>query len=341
MNHAAAPITSPDYIDYEHYRGAEGYRLLQDCLAGRRDAESVLQALDRACLQDFAGEAGLAAGKWRDVRALPGPRRALVRVGDSGPGDTRDRLLIESDPHRFLEGLLIACWVAGIAEAVVQLDEVHQGCHEVLLQELETLAQEMPITGLTPIRLGRAGASLQPTLALEAETLHWVRELSERGSSGQRWYAVSGRVCEPGIKLASAGSTARELIDAHAGGLPQGQRLYAFVRGGSAAGSILPASQADAALDAGGVMVLSDRDNAVDAARTLLRAFVREARGHDDDVRVAADRIEVLIERPQWTPALLAELSRLLHELPAAGAPVRLAANTVSSLTTHFGPEVQ
>lgn len=340
MNPSAVPNTTPDFIDYEHYRGAEGYRLLQDCLAGRRSAASVLQALDRAGLQDFAGRAGPAGGKWRDMLASPVPRRALVRVGDSSPADTRDRLLIEADPHRFVEGLLIACWAAGIAEAVVEIDEVHRSCRETLEQELDTLVQEMPIGGLTPIRLRRAESSLQPTLELEAETLHWVRDLCERGGSGQRWFAVTGRVREPGLKLAPAGISAVHLIDGHAGGLPAGQRLYAFVCGGEVAGSLLPASQAGVALDGGGVAVLSDRDSAVDAARELLRAFVRGARD-DDELRVAASHMAALIERPQWSPALLAELAQLLHGLPSAGGRVRMAANTVGSVASHFGPEVR
>lgn len=340
MNSSAAPIATPDFVDYEHYRGAEGYRLLQDCLAGRRDTGSVLQALDRAGLQDFAGTAGLAAGKWRDVLAAAAPRRVVVRVGDASPAHTRDRLLLEADPHRFLEGLLIACWAAGIAEAIVQIDEVHRACREVLEQELDTLLQDMPIGGLTPVRLGRAAPSLQATLELEAETLHGVRELCEKGSSGQRWYAVTGRVREPGLKRAPAGCTALQLIEEHAGGMPSGQRLYGFVHGGSAAGSILPASQAGSALDAGGVAVLSDRDSAVDAARELLRAFVREAR-HDGDMRVVAERVEALIERATWSPALLAELAQSLHGLPSASAGVRMAANTVGSVSAHFGPEVQ
>ncbi len=340
MNPSAVPMTTPDFVDYEHYRGAEGYRLLQHCLAGRLAAPSVLKALEAAGLHDFAGEPAAAAAKWRAVNAMPGARRALVRVGDSGPGDTRDRWLIESDPHRFVEGLLIACWAAGLGEAFVEIDEVHRACRETLEQELDTLQQEMPIGGLTPIRLQRAGPSLQPTLELEAETLHWVRELCEKGGSGQRWYAVTGRVREPGLKRAPAGIGAAQLIDGHAGGLPSGQRLYAFVRGGSDAGRLLPAGQAGVSLDGGGVAVLSDRDSAVDVARELLRAFVRQARG-DDELRVAASRIEALIERPQWSPALLAELAQRLQGLPSAGGRVRMAANTVDSLAAHFGPEVR
>lgn len=354
MNHPAAPFATPDtgtpaqpcascrpdYIDYEHYRGAEGYRLLQQCLAGRLDAATVVQALEQAGLQDFAGDAAPAAAKWRAVRDKPGPHRAVVRVGDSGPGDTRDRWLIESDPHRFIEGLLIASWATGIAEAVVEIDEVHRTCRDTLEQELETLLQEMPIGGLTPIRLRRAEPSLQPTLELEAESLHWVRELCETGSRGLRWYAVTGRVREPGLKLAPAGIAAAQLIDGPAGGLPTGQRLYAFVRGGSAAGSLVPASQASVVLDGGGVAVLSDRDSAVDVAREMLRAFVRQARS-DDELRRVASRADALIERPQWSRALLDELAQLLHGLPSGAGRVRWAANTIDSLAAHFGPEVR
>lgn len=340
MNPSAATIATPDFVDYEHYRGNEGYRLLQDCLAGRRDAGSVLQALERAGLQDFAGSAGPAAGKWRDVLAAPAPRRAVVRIGDASPAHTRDRLLLEADPHRFLEGLLIACWAGGIAEAIVQIDDIHSACREMLEQELDTLVQEMPIGGLTPIRLGRVAPSLQATLELEAETLYGVRELCENGGAGLRWYAVTGGVREPGLKRAPAGSTSRQLIEDHAGGMLSGQRLYAFVCGGSAAGSILPASQANAALDGGGVCVLSDRDSAVDAARELLQAFVREARG-DDELRAVAFRVEALIAQPQWSPALLAELSGLLRDVPSNSACMRVAANTVGSVAAHFGPEVR
>ena len=184
----------PDYIDYAHYRDAEGYRLLQHCLSAPHDAENVLRTLEHAGLLDFAGDVAPAASKWRAVRSLPGPRRAVVRIGDGRPDDIRDRMLLERDPHRLLEGLLIACWAAGIDEAFLQLDDVHQACREMLLLELETLAQELPITGLTPIRLCSAVPGAWATLVNEVETLYWVRELSEKGGDGLPAFTRAPRV---------------------------------------------------------------------------------------------------------------------------------------------------
>ena len=87
--------------------------------------------------------------------------------------------------------------------------------------------------------------------------------------------------------------------------------------------------------------VLSDRDSAVDAARSLLRSFVRDACGHDEGVRAAAGRFAALVEQPRWTAALLVELRQLVREHSSAGAFVRMAENTIDSLSSHFEPEMQ
>jgi formate dehydrogenase beta subunit len=212
-----------DYIDYEAYRAAGGYRLYQECATGRRDAEAVLAALGASGLRGLGGGGYPAADKWRAVRAAPAPRFMAVNINEGEPGTFKDRVLLESDPHRFLEGLLIAAWAVDAAAVYLYLRDDYHGCREVLAQELGTLRQELPATGLPEIHLRRGGGAYicgeesamidsiegrrglprqrppgmahaglwgHATLEHNFETLYWVRELLARGGD---WFAAQGR----------------------------------------------------------------------------------------------------------------------------------------------------
>ena len=263
-----------EYIDYAAYRSAGGYQLRQSCIAGARDIESVIATLGSSGLRGLGG-AGFPAGrKWRIVRAEPGPRLMAVNIDEGEPGTFKDRVLLERDPHRFLEGMLIAAWAVGIEEIYVYLRDEYHGCREMLAEELATLKQELPIADLTRIHLRRgAGAYIcgeesamieslegkrgmprlrppyvaqvglfgRPTLEHNFETLYWVRELLEKGGdwfashgrhggNGLRSFSVSGRVRDPGVKLAPAGITIQKLIDEHCGGMLPGHRFYGYLR---------------------------------------------------------------------------------------------------------------
>jgi NADH:ubiquinone oxidoreductase subunit F (NADH-binding)/NADH:ubiquinone oxidoreductase subunit E len=389
------PQLSIDCIDYGAYRAAGGYRLLQECIAGTRDVESVIRTLEDAGLRGLGG-AGFPAGrKWRIVRAEAGPRLMAVNIDEGEPGTFKDRVLLEHDPHRFLEGMLIAAWAVGIERIYIYLRDEYHGCREMLARELEALQRDAPIANLPQINLRRgAGAYIcgeesamiesiegkrgmprlrppyvaqvglfgHPTLEHNFETLYWVRELIEKGGGwfsahgrngrkGLRSFSVSGRVRQPGVKLAPAGITMRELIDGHCGGMLEGHQLYAYLPGG-ASGGILPASLADIPLDfdtlqpygcfigSAAVIVLSNHDTAVDAARNMMRFFKHESCGQCTPCRNGTAKVSALIEKPYWDLPLLADLSQVMRDASICGLG-QAAPNPVDCVVKYFPQELR
>ena len=384
-----------DFIDLRAYRAAGGYALLQACVAGERDAEHVIAALDDAGLRGLGG-AGFATGrKWRIVRAEAAPRLMAVNIDEGEPGTFKDRVYLERDPHRFLEGMLIAAWAVGVAKVYVYLRDEYHGCRALLQAELAALRADPPWPGMPEIELRRgAGAYIcgeesamiesiegkrglprlrppyvaqvglfgRPTLQHNFETLHWVRDILERGSAwfasqgrhgrqGLRSFSVSGRVRQPGVKLAPAGITVRELIDEYCGGMAEGHRFYAYLPGG-ASGGILPAALGDIPLDfdtlqpygcfigSAGVIVLSDRDSAVGAARNLLRFFRHESCGQCTPCRNGTAKAAALIEQPQWNLELLADLSQVMRDASICGLG-QAAPNPVDCVIRYFPEELR
>jgi formate dehydrogenase beta subunit len=387
------------YLGRAEYEAHGGYVVLRDCVAGRRDVESVLKTLEDAGLRGLGG-AGFPAGrKWRIVRDEPGPRLMAVNIDEGEPGTFKDRVLLESDPHRFLEGTLIAAWAVGIEAVYVYLRDEYHGARAILGAELTGLQAVPPAPDLPRIELRRgAGAYIcgeesamiesiegkrglprlrppyvaqsglfgRPTLEHNLETLVWVRELLEQGAAafsahgrhgrkGLRRFSVSGRVREPGVKLAPAGITLRELVDEHCGGMLPGHELYAYLPGG-ASGGILPARLADVPLDfdtlqphgcfigSAAVIVLSrsdtHHDTAVNAARNTMRFFALESCGQCTPCRAGTAKASALIERDTWDLGLLADLSQVMRDASICGLG-QAAPNPVDCVVRHFADELR
>ena len=402
-------------LDLDAYRAGGGYALLAQCLRGERSAEAVIQTLEHAGLRGLGG-AGFPAGrKWRIVRGQSGPRHMAVNIDEGEPGTFKDRWILERDPHRFLEGMLIAAWAVGIDAIWIYLRDEYHGIRALLQRQLERLRAAPPVpvgtgagavagagagTGWTlpTIELRRgAGAYIcgeesamiesiegkrglprlrppyvaevglfgRPTLEHNVETLHWVRELVEQGPEafaaqgrhgrkGLRRFSVSGRVREPGVKLAPAGITLRELIAEHCGGLPEGHELYAFLPGG-ASGGIFPAALADVPLDfdtlqphggfigSAAVVVLTRSanhwDRAVDAARNVMRFFEDESCGQCTPCRVGTAKAGALMAQPVWDAPLLAELSQVMRDASICGLG-QAAPNAFDLVLRYFPEEV-
>jgi formate dehydrogenase len=382
------------YMGLSQYRAAGGYKLLEQCLAGQRDVESVIKVMEASGLRGLGG-AGFPAGrKWRIVRNEPAPRLMAVNIDEGEPGTFKDRVYLERDPHRFLEGMLIAAWAVGIASIYIYLRDEYHGCRKLLEQELARLQADPIAKSLPPIELRRgAGAYIcgeesamiesiegnrgmprlrppyvaqvglfgRPTLEHNFETLYWVRELVERGPEwfsskgangrkGLRSFSVSGRVREPGVKLAPAGITIQELIDEYCGGMADGHKFYAYLPGG-ASGGILPASMNDIPLDfdtlqpygcfigSAAVMVLSDKDSAVGAARNLMRFFRDESCGQCTPCRAGTAKALALINQPKWDLPLLAELSQVMRDASICGLG-QAAPNPVDCVVKYFPHEL-
>ncbi len=131
---ASEDVTCPvgDYIEYDAYRASGGYALARACAVGERDGESIVQAMEHSGLRGLGG-AGFPAGrKWRLVRTEPSPRLLAVNIDEGEPGTFKDRHYLERDPHRFLEGMLIAAWCVGIDDCYIYLRDEYAGCREIL-----------------------------------------------------------------------------------------------------------------------------------------------------------------------------------------------------------------
>jgi len=389
LHHAPQP-----YLDYAAYRGQGGYQLLQRCHAGALEREQLLLTMENSGLRGLGG-AGFPAGrKWRIVGAEAGPRLMAVNIDEGEPGTFKDRFYLERDPHRFLEGMLVAAWAVGIAEIYIYLRDEYHGCRALLEAELARLQAEPPVSGLPQIHLRRgAGAYIcgeesamiesiegkrgmprlrppyvaqvglfgRPTLEHNFETLYWVREIVEKGADwfasqgrhgrkGLRSFSVSGRVREPGVKLAPAGITITELIEEYCGGMQEGHSFYAYLPGG-ASGGILPAAMGDIPLDfdtlqpygcfigSAAVIVLSDHDTAVGAARNMMAFFKHESCGQCTPCRNGTAKALGLIEQPKWDTGLLAELSAVMRDASICGLG-QAAPNPVDCVVKYFPHEL-
>lgn len=208
-----------------------------------------------------------------------------------------------------------------------------------------------------PPYVAEVGVFGRPTLVNNVETLYWIRDILEKGATwfadhgvndarGLRSYSVSGRVRDPGIKLAPAGITARELIENHCGGMAPGHEFKAYLPGG-ASGGILPASMADLPLDFGSlepygsfvgshaVIVLGHRDDLRRVALNLMRFFEDESCGQCTPCRVGTEKAVALMRRPEWDAELLRELADTMTDASICGLG-QAAGNPLMSLLRYF-----
>ena len=378
---------------YDAYVKQGGYKTWVECVSGKRDVESVIKTMEDAGLRGLGG-AGFPAGrKWRIVRGEPGPRLMAVNIDEGEPGTFKDRHYLERDPHRFIEGMLIAAWAVGIEDIFVYLRDEYHACREMLERELAALRANPPATlprihlrrgagayicgeesamiesiegrrgmpRLRPPYVAQVGLFGRPTLEHNMETLHWVRDLIEQGPqwfakhgrhgrTGLRSFSVSGRVKKPGVHLAPAGITVKELIGEYCGGMLDGHELYAYLPGG-ASGGILPASMGDIPLDfdtlqpygcfigSAAVIVLSQHDKARDAALNLMRFFEHESCGQCTPCRVGTAKAAHLMQAPKWDRDLLEELSVAMADASICGLG-QAAPNPIRCVVKHFPHEV-
>ena len=219
----------PDYIDLNAYTAESGYALLQAVTQGQHGTEEVLKAMEDSGLRGLGG-AGFPAGrKWRIVREQAAPRLMAVNIDEGEPGTFKDRTYLERDPHRFLEGMLIAAHVVGIEAIYIYLRDEYHACRQVLETELAKLQTNFPV-GLPKIELRRgAGAYIcgeesamiesiegkrgeprmrppyiaqvglfgRPTLEHNFETLYWVRDIVQKGPA---WFSGYGRHDRKGLR---------------------------------------------------------------------------------------------------------------------------------------------
>jgi formate dehydrogenase len=384
---------APAYVGLQAYVAQGGYQLATALSQGKADAENIIKAMEDSGLRGLGG-AGFPAGrKWRIVRDQPAPKLMAVNIDEGEPGTFKDRTYLERDPHRFLEGMLLAAQVVGIDACYIYLRDEYHGCRAILEHEIAVLQANPPcplpaiylrrgagayicgeesamiesIEGkrgeprMRPPYIAQVGLFGRPTLEHNFETLYWVRDIVQKGPQwfssfgrngrkGLRSFSVSGRVKHPGVKLAPAGISLRELVDEYCGGMADGHSLYAYLPGG-ASGGILPASMADIPLDfdtlqphgcfigSAAVIVLGDKDKARDAALNMMRFFAHESCGQCTPCRVGTDKAATLMQAAHWDHETLEDLNIVMTDASICGLG-QAAPNPVRCVQKYFPQEV-
>jgi NADH:ubiquinone oxidoreductase subunit F (NADH-binding)/NADH:ubiquinone oxidoreductase subunit E len=378
---------------FDAYVREGGYKLLEACIAGTRTRDDVIKVVSDAGLRGLGG-AGFPTGrKWTLVRAEPAPRLFAVNADEGEPGTFKDRHYLELDPHRFIEGMLIAAWVVDACDTYIYIRDEYPEVRLLLEQELakveaaglanhsklhlrrgagayicgeesamiESIEGKRGLPRHRPPYVAQVGLFGRPTLEQNVETLYWVRDIIEKGAAwftshgrrerkGFRSFSVSGRVNKPGVVLAPAGVTARELVDEFCGGMQEGHTFKGYLPGG-ASGGILPASMADLPLDFGtlekygcfvgshAVVILSDKDDMKAVALNLMRFFEDESCGQCTPCRVGTEKAAKLMATGPWDEALLNELSDAMRDASICGLG-QAAPNPLLSVLKYFPEEL-
>jgi formate dehydrogenase len=382
---------APDYVGLDAYRAAGGYRLLQKVRDGVLTTDAVIEIMEHAGLRGLGG-AGFPAGKkWGFVRAYPGPRLMSINGDEGEPGTFKDRIYLETDPHRTFEGALIAAHAVEAERIYVYMRDEYPAVLAILRAEiaaleragivkpgsielrrgagayicgeesamLESIEGKRGMPRHRPPYIAEVGLFGRPTLNHNVETLWWIRDIVEKGPEwfaaqgkpghqGIRSWSVSGRVKEPGVKLAPAGVTVRELIEDYCGGMADGHEFKAYLPGG-ASGGILPASMGDIELDFGGelakqgafvgshaVVVLSQADNIKDVTLNLMKFFKHESCGKCTPCREGTEKLVTLLkEKGVPNETAMRDLETVMRDSSICGLG-QAAPNPVNHLLTHF-----
>jgi formate dehydrogenase len=201
--------------------------------------EDVIAALSDGGLRGLGG-AGFPTGrKWGLVRAEKGPRLMAVNGDEGEPGTFKDRYYLEREPHKFLEGALIAAWAVEAAEVFIYIRDEYPAVLKILAKEISKLeaagfAKHTRLTvrrgagayicgeesamiesiegkrGLPrhrPPYVAQVGVFGRPTLVNNIETLYWVPAILEKGSA---WFAGQGKNGAKGLRSYSVSGRVRK-----------------------------------------------------------------------------------------------------------------------------------
>ncbi len=371
----------PAPTGFKTYLAQGGYALLKSCQAGDREREDVLGEIEQSGLRGLGGAGFPVARKWRFMLDAPKPRLMAINADEGEPGTFKDRHCLETDPHRVIEGALLAAWIIEAEEIYIYLRDEYPHIHQILETEIAQVAAAGLSEGVTlhlrrgagayicgeesalleslegkrglprnrPPYPAQAGLFGRPTLINNVESLFWLRQIVEDGADAYQkagrphFFSVSGRVKNPGVKLAPAGTTVRQLIEDYSGGMADGHTLKAYLPGG-ASGGILPASMADLPLDFGtleeygcfvgsaAVVVISESDNIKSVVRNLIHFFEDESCGQCTPCRAGCEKLSVLLSEPELDNELIGELAEAMREASICGLGQAAANPVVSAL---------
>jgi len=383
-------VVVPKYTALQAYRAEGGYQLLKKVRDGQVTADALMSTMQAAGLRGLGGAGFQAGKKWEIVRSFAGPRLMSINGDEGEPGTFKDRVYLERDPHRTLEGALIAAHAVDAQKIYFYMRDEYPAVLAILRAEIAALeAAGIMASGFIELRRG-AGAYIcgeesamlesiegkrglprhrppyiaevglfgRPTLNHNVETLWWIRDIVEKGADwfaaqgkpghpGPRSWSVSGRLKNPGMILAPAGVTVRELIE-RCGGMLDGHSFKAYLPGG-ASGGILPASMGDIPLDFGGelakqsafvgshaIVVFSDKDSAKDATVNLLKFFRHESCGQCTPCREGTGKMVALLEKKGALDEQgLRDLETVMRDSSICGLG-QAAPNPMNHLLLHF-----
>ena len=385
----------PDYTNLSSYKKKGGYEIANKIKNGVISKKQVLDSLNESGLKGKGG-AGFPTGKkWEIVSNYNGKKYVAVNGDEGEPGTFKDRSYLESDPHRFLEGALIASYFINAQKVYIYMRDEYPTVIKILLDEINKMEDEEIIPkdffivrrGAGAYICGEESAMIEsiegkrglprhrppyvaeiglfgcPTLTNNLETLFWVRDIiekgakwfAEKGSNGNKGFhsfSVSGRVKNPGVKVAPAGITIQQLIDEYCDGMADGHTFKGYLPGG-ASGGILPATMNDIPLDYGSkelmdagcflgsaaVVVLSDHDNMKDVALNLLKFFEEESCGQCTPCRSGTEKTVKLMQEKNWNKEKLKDLSEVMAQASICGLG-QAATNPLNSVLKYFSNEI-
>ena len=388
-----SPLSIPTVVNFEQYVENGGYEVARKVYQEEILADNIIATLEDSGLRGLGG-AGFPVGrKWKIVKEQAGEKLMALNLDEGEPGTFKDRTYLERDPHRFLEGMLIAGYVVGIKKCYIYLRDEYHGCRNILEKAVKELTDgldiELPeieirrgagayicgeesamiesIEGkrgeprMRPPYIAQVGLFGLPTLEHNFESLYWIRDIITRGADwfasfgrngrkGLRSFSVSGRVKYPGVKLAPAGISIRELIDEYCGGMMDGHSFYGYLPGG-ASGGILPATMDNIPLDfdtlqeygcfigSAAIVIFSDHDKARDVALNVMKFFEHESCGQCTPCRVGTSKAGKLMGEKKWNSSLLGDLKQVMTDASICGLG-QAAANPINCVQKYFPEEV-
>ncbi|NVJ92054.1 MAG: NAD(P)H-dependent oxidoreductase subunit E [Methylocystaceae bacterium] len=361
------PDPVPDYIPYENYT----YKPLPD-------PEHVLDQLEKANLRGLGGAGFPVARKWRFLLDAPDNRVLVVNADEGEPGTFKDRYCLETNPHKMLEGMLIAAHVINAKDIYIYLRDEYAQARHILETEipkiktdrtihlrrgagayicgeetalLESLEGKRGLPRIKPPFPAQNGLFGRPTLINNVETLWRVQDILENGieAGSKRFYSVSGRVKNPGVYEAPVDISARQLVADYAGGMLDGHQFKAYLPGG-ASGGILPEKLADLPLNFGSLeeygcfvgsaalVILSDQDNMKQVVTNLMAFFDHESCGQCTPCRVGCEKISMMLDQNNIDKDLMMELSAVMQSSSICGLG-QAAPNPLRGALTYFAED--
>ena len=385
----------PDYKTYEEYTNKGGYLFIKKIDNKIISNEEIIECLNDSGLKGKGG-AGFPTGrKWELVLQNKGEKFIAINGDEGEPGTFKDKLYLETDPHRFLEGVLIALKVMKAKKVYIYLRDEYPAAIKILRNEILKLEKENLIKKGDLILRRGAGAYIcgeesamiesiegkrglprhrppyvaqkglfgKPTLVHNIETIYCLRDILEKGADwyadqgvkgrkGFHSYSVSGRIKNPGVKVAPAGTTVQELIDDYCGGMLEGHIFKGYLPGG-ASGGILPAKLNNIPLDYGSkelsevgcflgsaaVIILSNQDSMKEVGLNLLKFFEEESCGQCTPCRVGTEKTVKIMKETTWNKKNLEDLSEVMSEASICGLG-QAASNPLRSVMKYFEEEI-